>query len=597
MDTSIQTLLSIDNLKTKNGDINTKRINNIFKENDLSFLEGETPLEKTYLYHHSRTFCENCGKPTSFISWAQGYQRFCSKECERGYRSEKMKDIRAQQPESTKLAAKEKYKSTCLKKYGATCALHNPEIQQKVKQTNLERYGVENASSNKEIREKVKQTNLRRYGDEVVSRNPKVKEKTKATCIKKYGVDNVFKSEVIKTKIRQTCLNKYGVEYSCQAPLSKEHTKQTFLKKYGDHPSRTTSNKEKVSKTWANKIEKIEKEKNCTLLKHLTELYGTGWCQSENFKVETLAIGTLVFVENKYIPLIKKYWEDSLGNRSHAEIEVFNFCKSILPEEEVLSNTKQIITTSKGNPAELDIYIPAKRVAIEYDGCIWHAEDKEKQLYKTIACDRLGIRLLHIWDDLWLSKKSIYKSIISSALGVYERKVYARKCKCRVLSPEEYTSFLEKNHIQGSVNSSLRLGLFYGDELVQVAGWGKSRFKDGEYELHRMCSKLNTQVIGGFSKLIKHSNLDGFISYIDRSLYNGSGYVSCGFEKIGETPPGYFYWSSSKGRLSRYQTQKHKLCKTLATYDDKLSELENLHNNHYLRVYDCGNIKVKYDKR
>jgi hypothetical protein len=200
--------------------------------------------------------------------------------------------------------------------------------------------------------------------------------------------------------------------------------------------------------------------------------------------------------------------------------------------------------------------------------------------------------LLHVWDDLWISRKSIYKSIIASSLGVYNQKIYARECIYREIGNDEYRIFLEKNHIQGAVNSNLRLGLFYNGELVQVAGWGKSRFKKGEYELHRVCSKLNTQIVGGFSKLIKHSKLKTFISYVDRSLYDGKGYTACGFKILSITPPGYFYWSDTKGRLSRSKAQKHKLSKLLKNYNKDISELENLHNNEYMRVYDCGNFKV-----
>ena len=58
---------------------------------------------------------------------------------------------------------KEKREQTCLSKYGVTCNLAIPEIQQKLVEIKREKYG--NASNY----EKTKQTNLKRYGVEHIS--------------------------------------------------------------------------------------------------------------------------------------------------------------------------------------------------------------------------------------------------------------------------------------------------------------------------------------------------------------------------------------------------------------------------------------------
>ena len=143
---------------------------------------------------------------------------------------------------------------------------------------------------------------------------------------------------------------------------------------------------------------------------------------------------------------------------------------------------------------------------------------------------------------------------------------------------------MNENHIQGSVNSSKNFGLFYNNELVQVVSFGKSRFKKDEVELLRMSTKLNTQVVGGFSKLISfaldYMKINNFISYIDRRLFNGKGYKSCGFKKIGESKPSYFYIMGAK-RENRLKYQKHKLLKLLKNYNSELTEKENMMNNGY----------------
>ena len=49
---------------------------------------------------------------------------------------------------------------------------------------------------------------------------------------------------------------------------------------------------------------------------------------------------------------------------------------------------------------ELDIYIPAKRIAIEYDGNLWHKNTKKKDLQKNLKCKKDGIKLYRIREGL-----------------------------------------------------------------------------------------------------------------------------------------------------------------------------------------------------
>ena len=197
----------------------------------------------------------------------------------------------------------------------------------------------------------------------------------------------------------------------------------------------------------------------------------------------------------------------------------------------------------------------------------------------------------------WAFNQEKIKSLIKSALGIFDVRLYARKCTIKEISSAEYKEFLELYHLQGAVNSSVRYGLFYKDELVSVIGFGKSRFKKGEIELHRYCVKAGYQIVGGFSKLIKHAckeyQIKEFISYIDLAHFNGTGYKKAGFKKIEVTQPSYIYIRGDEIK-SRMQCQKHKLEAFLEEYDPNLSEYENMLLNDWDRVYDCGNLKVKY---
>ena len=123
-----------------------------------------------------------------------------------------------------------------------------------------------------------------------------------------------------------------------------------------------------------------------------------------------------------------------------------------------------------------------------------------------------------------------------------------------------------------------------------------SRFNKNEIELLRMCNKLNTNVIGGFSKLMKHQPYNVVISYIDRSKFNGIGYIKTGFSIIKDSGLSYSYYKGPI-KLNRIGAQKHKLQTLLGDmYDPEKNEYENMMLNGWLQVYDCGNLKVQYIK-
>ncbi len=60
----------------------------------------------------------------------------------------------------------------------------------------------------------------------------------------------------------------------------------------------------------------------------------------------------------------------------------------------------ETIHTYKENGYELDIFIPSKRVAVEYDGSYWHECKTEHDLNKNFWCKKNGIKLYRIREGL-----------------------------------------------------------------------------------------------------------------------------------------------------------------------------------------------------
>jgi len=78
--------------------------------------------------------------------------------------------------------------------------------------------------------------------------------------------------------------------------------------------------------------------------------------------------------------------------------------KTSFPEYAILYYLKkcslEVIHTYKRKGYELDIYLPSKRIAIEYDGYLWHKNRTQKDLEKNFQCKRDEITLYRIREGL-----------------------------------------------------------------------------------------------------------------------------------------------------------------------------------------------------
>lgn len=534
-----------------------------------------------------------------------------------------------------------KRKETNLLKYGVEVPTQNEEIVNKIKQS-------WNNKSEEEIQEfvnKVKSTKLKLYGDETYSNGEKcaetwnskseaelkeIEEKRKHTNLKIYGVNFVSQNEDVKNKIKETNLERYGKEHATQSEQVKEKTKNTNLKKWGaEYPILTKEVKDKARKTlWNNYGVEHPLYSNEVLNKvKITKENKINFAKSQNLltvnelsikfnrhektilhAIERLNISIVCFNRDEHyyinesdLPILSDFFlkTEDCGT-SYSEKEIVDFIKSIY-DGEIIENSKKIIP-----PKELDIYISNKNLAIEFNGVHWHDEnhvDKNYHLTKTNMCNKKGIDLIHVFEDDWLYKKEMVKSMIASRLGIYKEKIFARKCQIKEIEKDQAKIFFDENHLQGFTYGDLYLGLTFNDELIQCICINKKGWHDGNVELTRMVTKLNTQVIGGFSKLMKHISdyieYKSITSYVYKAWFNGKGYIESGFKIVKENNPSYSYVVNGR-RIHKSHFRKNKIKKMyergeLKFYDSNKTEHENMIENKIYRIYDCGTMKVIYE--
>ena len=394
----------------------------------------------------------------------------------------------------------------------------------------------------------------------------------------------------------------------------KHHSEETKNKLSEDHKGKSAWNKGVTpSEETINKMIESKKKRNEQNQMLIDEYRNNGYITSKDAS-EILGCGITTF-ERFYRNCVslsvcnKHLWKkDILENSplinmkakgiSHYENEISSFLI-----ENNISFTKNDRSVIKHY--ELDFYINEYNLAIEFDGLYWHSEEHKERYYhlnKTLACEEQNIRLIHIFEDEWNFKKDIVKSMILAACGKFERKIFARKCEVKRLDKKNALEFIQQNHIQNTekaLNDSF--GLIYNGELVQVCTFRKNfaQRKNKDWELARMCSKLNTQVIGGFSKIMKYAmndlHIDKVTSFVDRRLFDAKGYKASDWKIVGESAPSFFY-TDFVTRDNRLNYTKEKCLERWPDADKNNTEKQICNDHGLFRIYDCGCIKLELYK-
>jgi hypothetical protein len=283
--------------------------------------------------------------------------------------------------------------------------------------------------------------------------------------------------------------------------------------------------------------------------------------------------------------------------KSHGQVELNEYIKSLGLETD-WNNKKEIA------PFELDIYIPSKKLAIEYQGLHWHGEiiKKDKARIhmqdKATLCKAKGIRLIIMFEDEWLTKQDQVKGYLRAILGLKSKTIGASKCK---IIRKNAKVLCAEHHLQGSSNG-LEYSLIYKNEVVAAAIFAKpnasrQNFKSNTYELARYCVKPGISVPGGLSRLMKafcndNPHILELISYSDNRWSEGSIYRSTGFAKENDGRPSYHYfeYSSQTKRHHRYKFRKSE-CIKLLPYSSHMTEWQIMQELGYDRIWDLGSAK------
>jgi len=497
--------------------------------------------------------CEQCGK--IFKSKRKENKKFCSYQCSANAKKEKATENRVCVECGDVFQERKKYKRDL-------CSQKCRDIWQ-------------NRTENKENRI----------------------NKSKEILMEKYGVDSIFKlkntQKEIQVKIKKTysinkknIINKIketkNIKYCDENYNNIKQIKETKNIKYCDE---NYNNRKKFNETLNNKLKNRLNNINYEIIDIMDDNILKVKHPDGHIFESPRPLLILRLNENRELSTIKLPHSPNISNYELEIAEIMSkHCDDFITSDKI---------TIK--PYELDFYLPNNKLAIEFDGLYWHSElfkDSKYHIKKTKLCNDLGIQLIHIFEDEWVHKKDIVVSMILNKLNLNQTKIYGRKCIIKEINNTNYSDFLEKNHIMGKTKSSIRVGLFYNEELVSVIGLQQQ--KDNCLNLNRFCSKINHNVLGGASKLIKFIENKyqpkEIITFADLRYSNGGLYKTLGFDVDKKINPNYWYSDYRNVlRIHRFNFRK----KYLSEFDKNKSEHEIMLERKMPRIYDCGMIRYK----
>lgn len=344
-------------------------------------------------------------------------------------------------------------------------------------------------------------------------------------------------------------------------PVSTLSTKKVTTKFYVTHHKESKKNDSNHSK-----LEQVTYEDNAT-----SSLFQCGVCKVKIRRTHQ-------------VTKISPNCPACLGHQTKAIDEIFAFVKTIC------SDAVQI------NP--IQIQIPSKKIAIQYNDLYWHSEKHKSRNYHHNASTESalkGIALFHIFSDDWRTKKQIILSMIQHRLGASTNQVYARSCKIVQVDAIKRKEFFTRCHLDGDTASMAAFGLEVNNRLVAVVSLRRPFHKKWNdcSEIARYATELNVSVIGGLSRLItvakswaKNKGYSRLMSYVDGRIGYGAGYLLAGFTIFGTTSPS-FWWTDYYERYNRFKYRADK--------KRNMSERAVAEEACVVRIYGCANSIMLMD--
>jgi len=348
--------------------------------------------------------------------------------------------------------------------------------------------------------------------------------------------------------------------------------------------------------------EHLQKRKNTLNRKYNSDSY----FQSKAYKDKMFELGLITLLHGK----TPHYWAEQYNVAKTAiyhwiklhpnptKEELITFCKNY---KKGFSDIENIIANEfnlkcwdkkfdKGKYPDL-LYRPdfklSKTAALNVDGLYWHSNERQKDnkyhYNMRIEYEKRKLRIFQFREDEVKSKLPIIRSIINNNLNKTSIRIGARKCTIKKVAVDQAKEFLNKNHIKG-YKASNHVGLYYKENLVCLMSYMYQNNKNGRYlKIDRFCSIINTNVMGGFSKLLSwvENNTEKLSVYYWVDLRYGTGAFLLNHRFVLEKETLGWEWTDFSCTYNRLSCR--------ANMDERrLSQRRHAEELGWYKIYDAG---------
>lgn len=255
---------------------------------------------------------------------------------------------------------------------------------------------------------------------------------------------------------------------------------------------------------------------------------------------------------------------------SREETALLNAIHLEFPQLMIYRSDRQVL-----HGKEIDIWIPSKKLGIEYNGNFFHSSDTKDasyHLYKTLECEKQNIQLIHIFSDEWETKRALVVDHIRKILGKYQV-IKSEDCVVSKLTLAEGKFFMDNSDLLGSSEDTTDyISLKYDNDIVACLGY---HIDSNRTIIDRYTERKTIKVNGGLHELL-NGHRGEIIAKVDRRLYSGKDFLEEGFKKVDATPPKTYYMSDFLGRIL-----------------ETSSKLTEAQKKKMTKIWDCGDIIFK----
>jgi hypothetical protein len=438
--------------------------------------------------------------------------------------------------------------------------------------------------------------------------------------LERYGVDHNWKGDLRKTG-EETMLERYGVKHALQGEEAQEKRRrtteerhgtldmfslgrETVKEKYGvENAMQNEEVKEKFAKSMKKALNDITRDK---LKKHCIQMIGDSvdpyhlHCEECDTCFKSSNATVNINLRRAESPCPRCNPPDLSSSKMEKELATYIHSLGVI---QINTNDKSVLRGTKF--MEVDIYIPDEKIAIEFNGLYWHSElfkNKNYHQEKTRILLERGIMLYHVWEDDWVGKKPIVKSMIGKILGK-NMEIDPRECDIRNIDNEQYKIFLKENSLIKYEKPSEILGLLLNGELMVAMAFKRSKafingIKEAEWKICSIVNKIGISANESektlFQKFLKMHPGESVLAYSGASFDpdpDNSIFHRIGMTKLKTSDPDY-EWVLGGVRMPKISRDKKEFEKW--GYDKCLSEKEVMKDLGAYRIWNCGEHKFIY---